>query len=133
MTEASKFELKRGDFFPHQFASESLSITLLSASAFRFARFLWEAVDSDGNAERRSGWTNIQWQNYLADPRCEFYAVFCDGEPAGCCELVQDPRLMRGRVGAVRLKSFGLLKQQLMAGRQAYIVYPLIEESENMD
>lgn len=32
-----------------------------------------------------------------------------------------------------RLKVFGLLKQQIMAGRQVYIVYPLIEESEKLD
>lgn len=32
-----------------------------------------------------------------------------------------------------RLKAFGLLKQQLAVGRQVYIVYPLIEESEKLD
>lgn len=33
---------------------------------------------------------------------------------------------------AHRLKVFRLLKEQLMAGRQVYIVYPLIEESEKL-
>ena len=32
-----------------------------------------------------------------------------------------------------RLKMFGLLKREVDAGRQAYIVYPLINESEKMD
>lgn len=32
-----------------------------------------------------------------------------------------------------RLKVFGFLKQQIKEGRQVYIVYPLIEESEKMD
>lgn len=32
-----------------------------------------------------------------------------------------------------RLKVFGFLKRQIEAGRQVYIVYPLIEESEQMD
>ncbi|MEL6358619.1 MAG: ATP-dependent DNA helicase RecG, partial [Bacteroidota bacterium] len=32
-----------------------------------------------------------------------------------------------------RLKAFGLLKQQIAAGRQVYMVYPLIEESEKLD
>ncbi|MEM9416899.1 MAG: ATP-dependent DNA helicase RecG [Bacteroidota bacterium] len=32
-----------------------------------------------------------------------------------------------------RLKAFGLLKQQIEVGRQVYIVYPLIEESETLD
>ena len=33
----------------------------------------------------------------------------------------------------LRLKVFGLLKRQMAAGRQVYIVYPLIEESEKLD
>ncbi|MBW8051472.1 MAG: ATP-dependent DNA helicase RecG [Cytophagales bacterium] len=32
-----------------------------------------------------------------------------------------------------RLRVFGFLKEQIKKGRQAYIVYPLIEESEKMD
>lgn len=32
-----------------------------------------------------------------------------------------------------RLKVFGFLKEQIEAGRQVYIVYPLIEESEKLD
>ncbi len=32
-----------------------------------------------------------------------------------------------------RLQMFGFLKKQIAAGRQAYIVYPLIKESEKMD
>jgi len=34
---------------------------------------------------------------------------------------------------AKRLKLFGFLKEQIKAGRQVYIVYPLIKESENFD
>lgn len=34
---------------------------------------------------------------------------------------------------AHRLKVFGFIKQQLAKGRQAYVVYPLIEESEKID
>jgi ATP-dependent DNA helicase RecG len=32
-----------------------------------------------------------------------------------------------------RLRVFGFLKEQIQAGRQVYIVYPLIEESEKLD
>lgn len=32
-----------------------------------------------------------------------------------------------------RLKVFGFMRQQILAGRQVYVVYPLIEESEVMD
>jgi len=32
-----------------------------------------------------------------------------------------------------RLVMFGFLKQQITAGRQVYVVYPLIKESENLD
>ncbi len=34
---------------------------------------------------------------------------------------------------AARLKLFGFMRQQIAAGRQVYIVYPLIKESEAMD
>jgi ATP-dependent DNA helicase RecG len=34
---------------------------------------------------------------------------------------------------AQRLKLFGFIKQQIREGRQVYIVYPLIEESEKLD
>jgi ATP-dependent DNA helicase RecG len=34
---------------------------------------------------------------------------------------------------AHRLRVFGMIREQIKAGRQAYIVYPLIEESEKMD
>jgi len=37
------------------------------------------------------------------------------------------------RYDANRLKVFGFIREQIRAGRQAYIVYPLIEESETMD
>ncbi len=37
------------------------------------------------------------------------------------------------RKDAERLAVFGFLKKQIQEGRQAYIVYPLIEESETMD
>lgn len=37
------------------------------------------------------------------------------------------------RYEANRLKVFGFLKEQIREGRQVYIVYPLIEESEKMD
>ncbi|MBR2629055.1 MAG: ATP-dependent DNA helicase RecG, partial [Alistipes sp.] len=34
---------------------------------------------------------------------------------------------------AARLKLWGFLRQQIAAGRQVYVVYPLIKESESMD
>lgn len=37
------------------------------------------------------------------------------------------------RYDANRLKVFGFVKEQILAGRQIYFVYPLIEESEKMD
>jgi ATP-dependent DNA helicase RecG len=37
------------------------------------------------------------------------------------------------RFDAHRLRVFGFLRRQIQEGRQAYIVYPLIEESEKMD
>ncbi len=37
------------------------------------------------------------------------------------------------RFDSHRLKVFGFMREQIKAGRQVYIVYPLIEESEKMD
>ncbi len=43
------------------------------------------------------------------------------------------PIITRHSFDSKRLMVFGFLKKQLAAGRQAYIVYPLIKESESMD
>jgi ATP-dependent DNA helicase RecG len=43
------------------------------------------------------------------------------------------PIITRHSFDSKRLMVFGFLKKQLAAGRQAYIVYPLIQESESMD
>ena len=43
------------------------------------------------------------------------------------------PIITRHSFDSKRLQVFGFLKKQLDEGRQAYIVYPLIKESESMD
>jgi ATP-dependent DNA helicase RecG len=43
------------------------------------------------------------------------------------------PIITRHSYDSKRLEVFGFLRKQLAAGRQAYIVYPLIKESETMD
>ncbi len=43
------------------------------------------------------------------------------------------PIITRHSYDSKRLMVFGFLKKQLAAGRQAYIVYPLIKESETLD
>jgi len=51
-----------------------------------------------------------------------------DELPAGRKEIVTVHRY-----DAHRLRVFGFIREQIRAGRQAYMVYPLIEESETMD
>jgi ATP-dependent DNA helicase RecG len=51
-----------------------------------------------------------------------------DEMPAGRKEIVTVHRY-----DAHRLRVFGFIRAQIQAGRQAYMVYPLIEESETMD
>jgi ATP-dependent DNA helicase RecG len=51
-----------------------------------------------------------------------------DEMPAGRKEIVTVHRY-----DAHRLRVFGFIREQIQAGRQTYIVYPLIEESETMD
>ena len=128
MAVTSKLELNRGDFSPRLFANESLSIARLSATSYRFARFLWENIN--GNAdEDRSGWQGPQWQHYLTDPRCEFYAVYCDDEPAGCCEIVREAKLMRATGGSVRIKAFGLFPEFAGEGLGSSLLTRIIEKS----
>lgn len=43
------------------------------------------------------------------------------------------PIITRHSYDSKRLQMFGFLKKQITEGRQAYIVYPLIKESESMD
>jgi len=43
------------------------------------------------------------------------------------------PVITRHTYDSKRLKVFGFLREQIAAGRQVYIVYPLIKESEKMD
>ncbi|MGV3585986.1 MAG: ATP-dependent DNA helicase RecG [Adhaeribacter sp.] len=51
-----------------------------------------------------------------------------DELPAGRKEIVTVHRY-----DAHRLRVFGFMREQIKAGRQVYLVYPLIEESETMD
>ena len=128
MAVTSTLELYRGDFFPRLFANESLIISRLSATSFRFARFLWDNIDANAD-EDRSGWNGAQWQHYLTDPRCEFFAVYCDDEPAGCCEIVRKPKLMRARGGSVRIKAFGLFPEFSGEGLGSSLLTRMIEKS----
>ncbi len=43
------------------------------------------------------------------------------------------PILTYHRTDANRLRIFGFMKEQIRAGRQVYVVYPLIQESEKLD
>ncbi|WP_425550446.1 ATP-dependent DNA helicase RecG [Algivirga pacifica] len=51
-----------------------------------------------------------------------------DELPAG-----RKPIVTSHRTDANRLRVFGFIKEEIAKGRQAYIVYPLIEESEKLD
>lgn len=128
MAVTSKLELNRGEFSPWLFANESLTISLLSATSYRFARFLWDNINTTAD-EDRSGWTGGQWQHYLTDPRCEFFAVYCDDEPAGCCEIVRESNLIRATGKSARIKTFGLFSEFSGDGLEAALLTRMIEKS----
>ena len=128
MAVTSKLELTRGEFSPWLFANESLSISLLSATSYRFARFLWDNINATAD-EDRSGWNGAQWQHYLTDPRCEFFAVYCDDEPAGCCEIIRESNLMRATGGSARIKAFGLFSEFSGEGLESSLLTRMIEKS----
>jgi len=123
----TRLELKRHQFFPRLFANESMTTKRLSATAHRFAAFLWQGVGANQD-EDRSGWSAVQWQNYLTDPRCEFYAVFCDDEPAGCCEIVSQPKLMRAS-STVRIKALGLFPEYAGEGLGSALLTRMVEKA----
>lgn len=123
----TKLELQRQHFFPRLFPNESMTTRRLSATAHRFAAFLWDGIGANQD-EDRSAWDAVQWQNYLTDPRCEFYAVFCDDEPAGCCEIVRQPTLMRTST-TVRIKAFGLFPEYAGEGLGSALLTRMVEKA----
>lgn len=128
MAVTSKLELNRGEFSPCLFANEALSISLLSATSYRFARFLWDNINATAE-EDRSSWSGTQWQRYLTDPRCEFFAVYCDNEPAGCCEIVRESNLVRATSGSARIKAFGLFPEFGGEDLESSLLTRMIEKS----
>ena len=68
------------------------------------------------------------WQNYLTDPRCEFYVVYCDEEPAGCCEIVRQPKLMRAS-SSVRIKALGLFPEYAGEGLGSALLTRMVEKA----
>lgn len=124
---STRMELSKNDFFPNLFGNEHLSIVRVSATSWRFARFLWQNVD-DG-AEDRSGWEARAWQQHLSVPGVEFYAVYSDEEPAGCFELMRAPRLIRESGGAARVLGFGLLPEFSGEGLGAALLTRVAEKA----
>lgn len=68
-------------------------------------------------------------------PRTLALTVYGDLDVSSIDELPpgRKPIVTTHRFDAQRLAMFGFLRQQLQAGRQVYIVYPLIDESEKVD
>ena len=122
-----RLELNSSDFFPNLFANDALAINRLSTSSWRFAAFLWSNVDHGG--EDRSGWRAGQWHNQLAVPGLEFYAVYSDNEPAGCCEILRAPRLMTASGGVARITSFGLLPEFVGEGLGSVLMTRMVEKA----
>jgi hypothetical protein len=110
------------------FTNESLTISCVSATSYRFSRFLWDKINANAN-EDRSGWRGARWQHYLTDPRCEFFEVYCDDEPAGCSETVREPKLMRVTGGSARIKAFGLFSEFSGEGLESSRLTRVIEKS----
>ena len=104
------FELHKEDFFPQLFANDLISVRRVSATSCRFAAFLWTNIERSTH-EARADWTLTAWQTHLSDPATEFYAVYCDGEPAGCFELARAKRLMQSKGGTAKVVALGLMPE----------------------
>jgi ATP-dependent DNA helicase RecG len=68
-------------------------------------------------------------------PRTLAMTVYGDLDVSVIDELPPDRKTIKTvhRFDSNRIQVFGFLKDELAKGRQAYIVYPLIEESETLD
>jgi ribosomal protein S18 acetylase RimI-like enzyme len=123
----TKMELRQDEFFPKLWANESLSVQRLTATSCRFAAFLWGDIDT-GNGEDRAEWDNAHWQFHLSSPGSEFYAVYCDGEPAGFAEIKRSARLMNSKGGAARIEAFGLLPEFSGEGLGSSLLTRVVEK-----
>lgn len=68
-------------------------------------------------------------------PRTLAMALYSDLDISAIDEMPAGRREIQTahRFESQRMRVFGFIKEQLQQGRQAYFVYPLIEESENLD
>src|ERR1051326_7814429 len=73
-------------------------------------RFLYTAVGGDWFWVDRLGWTNAQWQEYLARPGLETWIGYVSDTPAGYFELDDNPDT------GVEIAYFGLMPQFLNKG-----------------
>ena len=121
-------ELDKEQFFPQLFANDLLTISRVTATSFRFAAFLWHNTNGE-QVQDRSAWSSRQWQHHLANPGREFYAIYCDGEPAGCCEISRAARLMQSSGGTARIEALGLLPEFQGEGLGADILTRIVEKA----
>jgi ATP-dependent DNA helicase RecG len=68
-------------------------------------------------------------------PRTLAMTVYGDLDTSTIDEMPADRKPIKTihRTDAARLQVFGFIREQIQLGRQAYIVYPLIEESASLD
>lgn len=68
-------------------------------------------------------------------PRTLAMALYSDLDISAIDEMPAGRREIQTahRLESQRLRVFGFVREQILEGRQAYIVYPLIEESESLD
>lgn len=110
----------------------------------RFANLGFVVIDEQhrfGVEQRARLWTkNLQPPHILVMtatpiPRTLAMTLYGDLDVSVIDELPPGRRPIRTfhYTDAARLKLFGFMRQQIAAGRQVYVVYPLIKESETMD
>lgn len=121
-------ELQKEDFFPQLFANDLIEMRRVTAASCRFAEFLWRNID-ESPVEVREDWTLAAWQTHLSNPAIEFYAVYCDGEPAGCFEVSRAKRLMQPRGGTAKVSALGFLPEFLDDGLGPNLLTRVVEKA----
>ena len=116
----------------------------LIEDSVQFANLGFVVIDEQhrfGVEQRARLWTKNQQPPHILVmtatpiPRTLAMTLYGDLDVSIIDELPPDRQPIRTfhYTDAARLKLWGFLRQQIAAGRQVYVVYPLIKESESMD
>lgn len=88
-----------------------------------FSRLLYAGVGGSWNWYERLAWSHAQWMDYLDRPELETWVGYCQGTPAGYCELERQEH------GNVEVVYFGLLPEFIGQGLGGLLLTKAVERA----